>query len=182
MFNEEKTTQLAVHILNRKGGRMPYIKLIKLMYLCDRESIRRHNRAITGDRYVAMRFGPVLSTTLNLIRSGYDDLTVPPELTESGNGREPTLWIKAIRTEGHDVVVALAKSIGELTDEEKDTIKPVLDQFINYDPWDLVHYTHKNCLEWKDPAPNSVQDISILFIGRALGKSEEEISQLAFGP
>jgi len=46
---------------------MNYLKLMKLLYLADRESMRRNGRPISGDRYVSMDHGPVLSQTLNLI-------------------------------------------------------------------------------------------------------------------
>lgn len=38
-FDEAKATQVAAAILRMRGGRMHYIKLIKLLYLVDRESL-----------------------------------------------------------------------------------------------------------------------------------------------
>ena len=38
-----------------------YIKLIKLLYLADRAALIETGSPITGDRYVSMKFGPVLS-------------------------------------------------------------------------------------------------------------------------
>jgi len=46
---------------------MSYLKLIKLLYIIDREALLRWGRPLTGDRYVSMDHGPVLSQTLNLI-------------------------------------------------------------------------------------------------------------------
>ena len=36
-FNEVKATQAAARLLRNRGGRMKYLKLIKLLYLADRE-------------------------------------------------------------------------------------------------------------------------------------------------
>ena len=61
-FHFEKTLE-SVGVLLRKecSKRMNYMKLLKLLYICDRECIKNHNRPITGDRVVAMKRGPVLS-------------------------------------------------------------------------------------------------------------------------
>ena len=44
------------------------MKLIKLMYIIDRTALLRWGYSVTGDAYVAMKHGPVLSRTLNNIR------------------------------------------------------------------------------------------------------------------
>ena len=38
-FDERKAAQAASVLLERHGGSMPYIKLIKLLYLADREAL-----------------------------------------------------------------------------------------------------------------------------------------------
>src|ERR1700712_384885 len=71
-FNEAKATQAAARLLRNRGGRMSYMKLIKLLYLADREALARWGRPITTDSYVSMKHGPVLSGVLNLITDGED--------------------------------------------------------------------------------------------------------------
>ena len=66
MFNERKTTQMAAYFISHEGGEISKLKLIKLLYLAERESLRQHGRVMTGDRFVAMPYGPVLSMTLDL--------------------------------------------------------------------------------------------------------------------
>src|SRR5712691_464729 len=68
MFSERRVAQMAAYLLGREKGRMNYLKLIKLLYLADRESLKRHGHPISDDRYVSMDHGPVLSTTFNLIK------------------------------------------------------------------------------------------------------------------
>ncbi|MGU0015743.1 type II toxin-antitoxin system antitoxin SocA domain-containing protein [Escherichia coli] len=47
---------------------MAYLKLMKLLYLSNRQSILKHGRMIGEDSLYSMKFGPVMSNTLNLIR------------------------------------------------------------------------------------------------------------------
>ena len=46
---------------------MPHLKLMKLLYLADREAVRNFGLPISGDKMVSMPHGPVLSMTLNLM-------------------------------------------------------------------------------------------------------------------
>ena len=51
MFNEEKATELAASILSW-GGSMKFVKLLKLIYLADREALDREGHSISTDRWV----------------------------------------------------------------------------------------------------------------------------------
>lgn len=67
MFTAETVAQIAAFFTHKEGGASKLLKLIKLMYLSDRESMRRHGYPISFDNFVSMEHGPVLSRTLNLI-------------------------------------------------------------------------------------------------------------------
>ena len=69
-FNYQRTLQ-AVSVLLRRSGPSKsdnYMRLIKLLYIADRESLKETGRPITGDSVVAMERGPVLSHVLGLIK------------------------------------------------------------------------------------------------------------------
>jgi hypothetical protein len=55
--HEVKATQAAARLLQNRGGRMKFLKLIKLLYLADREALSRSGRPITTDSYVSMDNG-----------------------------------------------------------------------------------------------------------------------------
>ena len=85
MFNERKVAQMAAFFLVQPPERrMSHLKLMKLLYLSDREAMREFGWPISGDRLVSMlhgRHGPVLSQTLNLMdgnvesmKGGWEDL------------------------------------------------------------------------------------------------------------
>lgn len=65
---------------------MSHLKLMKLLYLADRESLRLHGLSMTGDCLVSMPHGPVLSMTLNLMDgdvesgpNGWEDMITAKE-------------------------------------------------------------------------------------------------------
>jgi len=49
-FNERKATEAASVLLRLRGGQMSHLKLIKLLYLADREALDRWSVPITHDR------------------------------------------------------------------------------------------------------------------------------------
>lgn len=59
--------EAAARLLKLRGGRIKYLKLIKLLYFLDREALLRWGRPVTTDRYVSMDNGPVVSRIYELI-------------------------------------------------------------------------------------------------------------------
>ncbi len=59
-FNEKKTTAVTALLLKLNGGAINSAKLLKLLYLTDREALLRWRRPLTGDDYVSTSNGPVL--------------------------------------------------------------------------------------------------------------------------
>lgn len=66
-FNPEAAVQVASYLLGKLGGSADKIKLMKLMYLADRDHFLRHGAPITGDDQYALPYGPVPSASLNLL-------------------------------------------------------------------------------------------------------------------
>jgi uncharacterized phage-associated protein len=67
-FDERKAADAAAFLLQLHGGTMNHMRLIKLLYAAERESLKRFNRPIVGDRYVSMDHGPVVSGVYDLIK------------------------------------------------------------------------------------------------------------------
>ena len=67
VFNERKAAQAASILLERAGGSMEYLKLIKLLYLADRAALIETERPITLDHYASMKHGPTPCQVLELI-------------------------------------------------------------------------------------------------------------------
>ena len=167
MFNQRKVAQMAAFLLHRGRGRMKYIKLLKLLYLADRESMKRHGYPISGDRYVSMNHGPVLSQTLNLINGAV-------EFEEQGWNH----WI----ADKADYEVSLRHKVSrdaldELSEADLDVLGDIHAKFGKMSPWRLVEYTHRYCREWQDPSGSSTP-IPYETIFKALGRSSAEAKKL----
>jgi uncharacterized phage-associated protein len=161
-FNERKATQAAAHMLRLRGGRMSYMKLIKLLYLADRAALLRWGRPITTDRYVSMDRGPVLSRVLDLA-------------TDGGDPGTPSIWASTI-TEPSNYEVQLREEAGddELSDAEAELLDNVFAEYGKLSRWDLVKLTHQ-LPEWKDPHGSAIA-ITYRDILKAGGKSDLEIA------
>ena len=65
-FDADKAVAAMVAIL-RHTGTIDKLKLIKLLYLADRDCFLEYGHPITGDRPVAMPHGPVPSGCLHVL-------------------------------------------------------------------------------------------------------------------
>jgi len=68
-FKIDKTMQAIAALLHFHGTKeMSYLRMLKILYIADRESLKETGRPITGDRIVALEHGPVLSGVYDLLR------------------------------------------------------------------------------------------------------------------
>lgn len=162
-FNEAKVAQAAARFLKLRGGTMSYMKLIKLLYLADREAILRWGHPITTDQYVSMDKGPVLSRTLNLINDG----------SEPGSHN---VWPEYVSEPGRfEVTLKVAEPVGdELSKAEKALIDEIFQTHGHLSRWQLVELVH-GLPEWKDPSGSAIP-ITYRDILLAGNKTEDEIA------
>ena len=148
---------------------MPVLKLTKLMYLADRESLRRFGFSITNDRAVSMPHGPVLSQTLDHVNDA---------LPSSTDGWDH--WVQD--RENHEVSIAAGRSadnesLDELSESEVEVIASTWSEFGALSPYQLRDYTHEKCPEWVDPQGSS-RPIHRRSILKSVGWSEEQAKKL----
>jgi uncharacterized phage-associated protein len=67
-FRTDKALQALVYFGNLGGGSLNKMKALKLIWLSDRYHLRQYGRTITGDKYFAMKNGPVASCTFDLLK------------------------------------------------------------------------------------------------------------------
>jgi uncharacterized phage-associated protein len=143
---------------------MSYLKLIKLLYLLDREALLRWSRPVTTDRYVSMDNGPVVSRIFDLIREE------PPP------GTDP-VWRHFISApSNYEVSLTAEPEIDELSPAEESLIEEVFAQYGKLSRWNLVDLSH-GFAEWQDPKGSAIP-IEYRDILRAGNKTESEIAAI----
>lgn len=128
-FNVNKATQAAGVLLEREpDSRTNYMRLLKLLYIADRETLAERGRPITGSPAYAMERGPVLGLVLDLIKS------LDPDSEQ---------WMKFIRTDHYDVVLEQKPGNLDLSRAEIRKLQEVSDRYRNDDEWALVKICHE---------------------------------------
>jgi len=136
-FRQEKATQAAPRLLKLRGGRMSYMKLLKLLYLADRKALVEHSRPITSVRYVSMNHGPVLSQTYNLMVS-VDAPDAPPYWRRYISG--PT---------NYEVTLLQDVASSDLSPAQEKVLDAIFDEFGQFGRRDWVRVAHE-LPEWHD--------------------------------
>lgn len=139
---------------------MPHMKLIKLLYLADREALGRFGRPITFDWYFSLPHGPVLSFTLDMINAEPDPAG-------------PSYWHTFIsERREHQVELNREPPPDQLSPAEQSVLDDVFERFGRMSVWELRDYCH-SLPEWRDPQgsrlPIQLRDILL-----AQGLGEEE--------
>lgn len=141
---------------------MSHLKLMKLLYIAEREALLRLGRPIIFDSCVSMDHGPVLSQTLNLMH---------------GESKSDGHWEKAISMPANNEV-SLIEDPGDdkLSEAEDQLIREVFYQHGEKTRWELRNFTH-DLAEWQNPKGSSIQ-IDYKDILRTSGKTENEIEAI----
>ena len=145
MFLSEKTTQAAAKFVKMAGGTMPYIVLLKLLYVADRKMLLQWGVPMTYDAWYSMNYGPVLSSTYRLIR----------ETPTIDSAKEPdNYWQKHLRKNNYDLLLVDDPGDDLLSEAEDTIIAHVFDELGSKKKWELVDWTHE-LPEWSDPGNSS---------------------------
>ena len=159
-FKFDKAIQAAAYLLRREPSReMNYMRLIKILYIADRESIRQTGRPITGDRVAAMKQGPVLSELLDLIKGTHLDC---PK------------WGSFVQRDTYNVRLVGEPGLANLSRFDIEMLERVAEERRSHDEWEMVEFTHK-FPEWQKNAPegDSRNWISFADILDAVGRSAD---------
>ena len=167
-YCEKRAAQTAAFFICRAGGAIEVLKLMKLMYLAERESLAKYGEPITGDVLVSMKHGPVLSKTLDHI-NGFID-------SEEGGWES---WISG--RAGHKLELQPAHKptdkLLQLSDADNEILDFIWNKFGHYSQYKLRDITHKICPEWEDPGDTS-QLIPYSRILNCVGHKPEVVREL----
>jgi len=138
-FHLEKSIQATAALLRSSpNGRMSRLRVLKLLYLAEREVLKETGRTITGDRAVAMDHGPVLTSIYNLIK---------------GEHADARKWNQFIEREGlNEIHLISDPGNGKLSRFELEKLEEIAKRFEAMDEWALSEHTH-TFKEWKKNKP-----------------------------
>lgn len=169
-FNQIKVAQAAAWFLHQSGGSMTILKLMKLLYLADRQALADLGFPISGDRMVSMPHGPVLSQTLEVANGQADSIEDGwDSWMRDRDRREITLRPEKRVTH---------EALDRISDAEFAVLEKVQSEFGGRSAIALRDYTHRHCAEWQDPAGSS-QPIAYETVLKALGKGDREATAIA---
>ena len=159
-FNFPKTLQAIATLLRREASRqMNYMRLIKLLYIADRECLREIRRPLTGSHVVAMKRGPVLEDVLHLIR---------------GEHIQTPEWSKYLHRNHFSLELIADPGLGDLSYFEVEKLEEIAERYAENDEWDLVNITHEFA-EWQKNDPgDSSKPIPLDDILAAVGHLDEK--------
>lgn len=163
-FDEKKATQATGLLIQKSGGSINYMKLIKILYLANREALARWGKPIVPDGFYSLPRGPILSRVLSLIN----------EQLRPGT---PSFWKDHISAP-QDYSIKLTQDPGcdEFSRREVSLLYEVFSKYGRMSEWDLVDWCHKHLKEWKDPEGSCIE-IEPAEILAAAGWKQEEIRE-----
>lgn len=137
-MRERLAAEAAAALIMRAGGAVGALKLMKLMYLVERETMRRHVFPIVFDDIYAMRNGMALSRT-------YDLMIQKPGTPTNGE------WERIIERSSLGLVVRQGvpvESLDGLTPNDVAVIDDVWHTHGGKSKDDLIHDVHHALAEW----------------------------------
>jgi len=155
-----KAIQAVVTLLNTEKTRsMDMLRLLKLLYLADRESIRLTGRAIAGAHAVTMDNGPLDAEVYELAQGKHQDRAE---------------WDQFIDRIHYCLEVKLDPGRGCLSDFEVELLQEVAKRYADLDTWALVEATHE-LEEWKlSHHPRTSTPIAFESIIDAMGRGKDK--------
>jgi uncharacterized phage-associated protein len=163
-FNIEKTIQAIAAFLRFHGTKeMSYLRMLKLLYLADRESLKETGRPITGDRVVAMEHGPVLSSVYDLIKGEHTGWPV---------------WSRFLGKKGYRIELLQDPGNGALSKYEIGKLRELTERHADQNEWEMVEIVH-DLDEWKKNNPGKAcKPIPFEDILDAIGRRADELAIL----
>ena len=139
-FDEHRAAQAASILLERAGGSMDYLKLVKLLYLADRAALIEKEAPITRDHYASMKHGPTPCQVLELI------LQERPA--------EDSIWHRYVKRQYFEVSLCGRAESNQLSEFDVAMLNDVYETFGKLRPSQVVCQTQA-LPEWQDPGDSS---------------------------
>ena len=147
-YNKEKLIQVSAYILKRLGGTSDMHKLFKVLYFAEKDYLSKFGRMITGDNFIAMKYGPVPSMIFDIFKVVRGDSIF----------NDDTL---AEIFQVNEYIINLLKDFGEyneISDAEKRSLEWSIDSFKEMEFNELSDISHDQA--WKATTRDDIIDIN----------------------
>ena len=145
LYDEVKATQVGTLLLSLNNNEMDYLKLIKLLYNIERESINRWTRPLIFDDLYSMPHGQVVSKTLDRAK---------PE-----NQGVETFWRRHIVNSNNNMQLIESAGTDKLSRAEISLTKEMLQKYKDKTALHMrqEHHTPSLFPEWTDPGDSNIK-------------------------
>ena len=159
-FRSEKAAQFSALLIQREKGRSEKLKLIKLLYLAERESMAERGRPMFYDEYYSLEHGPICSNALDAL-NGYAD---------------PEIWKLYVTVEDKKNISQSVHrdraEMGQLSKSDDRILEAIWNRFGWMTAGQIRNWTHINCKEYVEVASGERLPISYETIYKVLGFTE----------
>lgn len=158
----KKATQAVARLIEKSGAPIDYLRLSKLVYLADRESILRRGVPIVGGHYFSMRKGPTIGEVMDFV-----------------NRRNAPQWKEMISPRFVNEIRLLGKAeYGALSQSELNILDSVVAQHSQSTTEELVEWCHQNCPEYEQVPPGKRKPIEVESILKGAKKGKRQIQKI----
>lgn len=153
----------AAGVILRDRGPTDRLRLLKLLYIADREALKQRGVPILGGLMVAMKHGPLHSEVYDLIR---------------GSHASEAEWSACFQSQGNTITMIHDPGRMDLSPFEIDLLNSVTDRYQDVDTWELSELTHE-FQEWVQSFQKGTsRPIPSEQLLKALDFSDEEIASI----
>lgn len=162
-FDIRKTSEAAFLFIKEEGTKgLSFMKLLKLLYLADRQVFFDSAKTITGDIAISMEHGPVLSETYNCIKHANPKIKrhqLKKNLTPF-DVENYSYWSSRFKIDDLYCFATSEIPILSLSPYEINVIRSVSNYFKGYTQFEMVDWCHdkNNLPEWDYHSPESSEN------------------------
>jgi len=158
----KKSTQAVARLIEKSGGPIDYLRLVKLIYLSDRESIVTRGVPIVGGRYNSMEKGPIISEIMNFVAT-----------------RSAPDWKRTISHRyGNELRLLSVPNYGALSASEIEILDKTVQGHLDKTTEELVAWCHKHCPEYESVPHGRQKPITVESILKSARKTAKQIQKL----
>jgi len=167
LFDIRKAIAATALLMKHEGGQLDMFLGLKMLYLADKKALIEWGKTITGDKFVSMKRGPILSNVYNLFKGD----------AAAKKQREWDAYFSPRVNNSIQLRDNVNVDIGVLSKREMETLEAARQEIHKVAPWEVADWLHNSCPEWQDPHGSSAP-INPRVILKNAGRTADEIKTI----